>query len=331
MKILLFCQYPEGYNDDFRRKIAELALGAETYYYDEMWTEERYHQALAEAEIIVGHFNPADLRYCRNLKLIQLDIAGADAYIRHPDLPADTVICNASGAYGTVVAEHAVALAFALCRDIHIYAANRLEHKWDMVVPDKPIEDSTLLVIGAGDIGCKVAGIMRRSVRRIIGARRVIRETPEDFDEMITLDRLNEYIPQADIIICALPSTPDTVGLMNSERLGLMKEDSVIVNVGRGSLIPMDDLYEALSRGSIRGAGIDVFEQEPLPPGHPLWNCSNIIITPHSAGNAMTQTSPTNMRIYDIIYKNISNYINGRPLSRVVDPATGYRRTMEGD
>lgn len=328
MKILLYCQFSEGYNEAFRKRISEIAPDAELNYYDDNnWSPEEYHKKLEEAEVIIGHFKPDDLQYCKNLKLIQMDIEGVDAYVKNPYLPDETIICNAGGSYGKVVAEHAVALAMALCRDIHIYAENRLQRKWKINIPDKAIEGSTVTILGAGDIGCTAAQILRPLADRIIGVRRVVRDKPEVFDEMVTLDEIEKYLPQTDILICALPGTPLTKGFLNAERMRLLKEDAVLVNVGRGTLIPMDDLAQVLSEGKLRGAGIDVFEKEPLPDDHPLWSCSNIIITPHSAGNAMAQSSPTNTKIFNLIYSNLAAYIAGQPLKAVVDKTTGYRKT----
>lgn len=328
MNILLYCQFKEGYNTKFRNRIAECAPSAVlNYCNDNCWTDEEYHKKLEEADVIIGHFNPDDLKYCRSLKFIQMDIEGVDAYVRNPALPEDTVICNAGGAYGTIVAEHAAALTFAVCRDIQTYAENRLEKKWSMVAPDKPVEGSRVLILGAGAIGRKTAEILKPLAGKITGARRVVREVPDVFDAMITLDEVEDELPKTDILICALPSTPETVGFLDARKMRMLPKDAVIVNVGRGSLIPMDDLAEVLNEGNIRGAGIDVFETEPLPESHPLWKCQNLIVTPHSAGNAMSQDSPTNKRIYERIYANIERFVNGQPLLGIIDRNTGYRTT----
>lgn len=105
---------------------------------------------------------------------------------------------------------------------------------------------------------------------------------------MITFEDLDRALARADIVICALPSTPQTAGLLNAERLRRMKADAVLINVGRGSLIPLDDLNEVLREGHLYGVGIDVAELEPIPAGHPIWDCRQLIITPHSAGIALS-------------------------------------------
>ncbi len=330
MNILAFCQFPEGYNESFRTRLREICPDAVIDYVgDCSWDEDEYHRKLRDAEIIIGHTKPSDLQYCRCLKAMLMDIAGADSYLKSSCFPADTVLCSASGAYGVVLAEHAVALVTALCRDLHRYAENKLNHRWDRCVPDKPIEGSTVLILGAGDIGMNTARLLRPMAGRIVGVRRVKREKPALFDEMISFDELDDYLPQADIVCCSLPDTPQTIHLMDARRMRLMKKDAILVNVGRGSLIPTDDLVEVLREGHLRGVALDVFENEPLGPNSPLWDCERLIITPHSAGNAITQESPTNRRICEIIYQNLENYTAGRPLDHVVDRKTGYRTTEE--
>lgn len=330
MNILTFCQFEEGYSESFRARLREICPDAEIAYYgDERWSEEEYHEKLRNADVIIGHLKARDLRYCENLKLFQMDIAGADFYLKKDYLPEGAVLCNASGGYGVILAEHAVALIMCLCRDLQRYVMNKTAHEWKPYRPDKPIEDSTVLILGAGDIGVNTARLLRPLAKRIIGVRRVKRPSPELFDEMISFTELDEYLPQADIVSCSLPATPETFHLLDERRLRLMKRDAVLVNVGRGSLIPTEALCAVLGDGHLRGVGIDVAETEPLPPDSPLWDCDRLVITPHVAGNAITQDSPTNRRIFEIIYHNLESFVGGRPLDHVVDLRTGYRKTEE--
>lgn len=325
MNILLFSQFEEGFNDEFRRRFAEVTPGCVLDYYDSSWSEEEYHSKLENADIIIGHYNPEDTKYMKNVKFIQMDIEGVDFFIHRPELPADTIMCNAGGAYGNVVAEHAVALVYALCRDLQYYSEFRLAHRWHRIIPDKSVEGSTVLILGAGEIGTAAARLLRPLAAKIIGARRTVREKPEVYDEMITLAEVDSVLPEADIVICALPATALTAGFLSREKLELLPDDAVVVNVGRGSLIPTDDLISVLNEGRIRGVGIDVMEVEPLPEAHPLWNCPRLIITPHAAGNCMSQDSPTNRRIFELTYENVSAFLEGRPLKAVVSRETGYR------
>lgn len=331
MNILMFCQFPEGYSEEYRARIKSIAPGENILYADDCnWSDEEYHERLAEADVIVSYIPKSDVRYCKNLKLWIFDIAGVDGFIDSPFLPENTIVCNATGSYGNVIAEHAVALTMSICRDIPRYVGNKQRHEWNLNIPDKPVEGSNVLILGGGSIGTTTARYLRPIVGekgRITGVRRVRRETPECFDAVITFDELDGALAEADIVICALPGTKETAGLLDERRLRLMKEDAVLVNVGRGSLIPLKDLEEVLKEGRFRGVGIDVAEIEPIPPKHPIWDCERLIITPHAAGNSMLITSPTGERLLDLIAENLENYLAGRPLKNIVNRTTGYKKT----
>ena len=330
MNILVFCQFNEGFGADFRRRLANAAPDETIIYAEDYnWTEEEYHEQLEKADVIVSYIPKPDVKYCKNLKLWIFDIAGVDGFIDSPYLPEDAIVCNASGAYGRIIAEHAVALLLAVCRDIPKYVENKQRCEWKMYLPDKPVEGSNVMILGAGDIGTTIARYLRPIVGngRITGVRRVKRDYPDCFDDMISFDELDENLPKQDIVLSVLPQTPETIGLMNKKRLRMMKDDAVLINTGRGSLIPLDDLAEVLNEGKFRGVGIDVAEIEPVPADHPIWKCDRLIITPHSAGNAMAIDSPTGKRLLNLIAENLENYINGRPLVNIVDRKTGYKKT----
>ena len=331
MTILFRCQYDEPYSQEFKQKAREIAKGESVIFADEhQWTKEEYHKVLEEAEVICSYIAKKDLQYCKKLKLLNLDIAGVDGFIDSPYFPADAVITNGSGYYGNLIAEHSVALALSLCRDIPRYVLNKEQKLWQLAKPDKPVEGSTVLILGAGDIGTAIARDLRPMLGeegKIVGVRRVRREVPPEFDEMITFAELDEFLPKADLIFCVLPHTKETKGLLNADRLRMMKDDAVLVNCGRGSLIPLDDLAAVLKEGKLRAAAIDVAEVEPLPPEHPIWNCERLLITPHAAGNAMTIHSPTAKRLNKLLLENLENYLTGKPLKNLVSRETGYKES----
>lgn len=326
MNIVVFCPFPEGYREAYKRKLSAAVPDATIHYAEGNSSEEEYRKMLEEADVTVSYYDPEDTKYLRNVRFMQFDIEGVDAYIHHPDLPENVLICNAGGNYHHIVAEHAVALVYALCRDIQHYAVDKLYHRWNRIVPDKTIEDSTIMILGAGSIGTAAATLLRPLAGKIIGVRRSEGPKPAVYDEMITLEAFDSKLPETDILICALPATKETIGFLTKEKMRKLKDDAVIVNVGRGSLIPTEDLIEVLAEGRIRGAGIDVMETEPLPEDSPLWDCDRLIITPHAAGNAMAQDSPTYNRITDLICENLRAYSEGRPVKAVVSRETGYRK-----
>lgn len=299
----------------------------EFHFRDDSWSADDYRNALKEAEIIIGEPRNEDFRFCEKLELMQSPSSGVNYYVQSGAFPKDAILCCMTGGYGNVLAEHLLALVLALCRRLPEYHDQQRDHKWELRRYDKPLEGSNLLILGAGDIGTTLARWMRPMVEKIIGVRRVVREVPDCYDRMITLAELDDCLAEADIIVCALPHTPETVHLLNEQRLRKMKKDAVLVNGGRGSLIDQDALCRVLDDGYFWGVGLEVAYPEPLPKEHPLWDQSRVIITPHAAGNSFAPGSPTQRNIWDFMIRNVADYLHGKPLRNRVDFSTGYRET----
>lgn len=291
------------------------------------WTKEEYHAALRDANIIIGEPRNEDFAYCQHLELMHSPSSGANYYVQGGMFPKDAILCSMTGGYGNILAEHLLAMVLALCRRLPEYRDQQHQHKWELRKYDKQLEGSTLLILGAGDIGTTLARWMRPMVGKVIGVRRVVREYPDCYDAMITLEELDDYLGRADIIVCALPHTPETAGLLTEERLGKMKKDAVLVNGGRGSLIDQDGLCRLLDGGHFWGVGLEVTQPEPLPESHPLWDQPRVIITPHAAGNSFAPGSPLERKIWAYIIWNITNYLQGKEPENQIDFSTGYRVT----
>lgn len=312
-----------------RERLIRQAGGSCTFTFkDAAWSREDYHAALGEANIIIGEPRNEDFQYCENLELMHSPSSGVNYYVQGGAFPKNAVLCCMTGGYGNVLAEHLLGMVLALCRRLPEYRDQQHRHKWDILRYDKQLEGSTLLILGAGDIGTTVARWMRPMVGKIIGVRRVAREHPDCYDEMITLAELDERLGEADIIVCALPHTPQTENLLNRQRLGMMKRDAVLVNGGRGSLIDQKALCELLDEGHFWGVGLEVTRPEPLPAGSPLWDQPRVLITPHAAGNSFGPGSPLERKIWDFIIENVSAYLHGAPLKNQVDFSAGYRKTL---
>lgn len=149
-------------------------------------------------------------------------------------------------------------------------------------------------------------------------------EKPEYLEGVYQMNALEELLPDSDIVVCTLPETTETYHLLDERKLRLMKPEAVLINIGRGSLIPTQDLIRVLEENIIAGAAIDVAEQEPLPEDSGLWKAVNLIITPHVAGNYHTQD------IFDkavkITGENLRAFLEGKALRNEVDFTTGYRK-----
>ena len=183
------------------------------------WSQETYRQALAQAQIILGEPKNEDFVYCKALQWMQSPSSGVNYYVQGGAGPEGATLTCMTGGYGRVLAEHMVAMALSLCRRLPEYHDQQKAHLWQLRKYDKQVEDSTVLILGAGDIGTIVAKFMRPMVRRIVGLRRTNRPLPDCFDEAITLQQLDDYLPQADLVFCALPHTPETIGLLDGKRL----------------------------------------------------------------------------------------------------------------
>lgn len=283
-------------------------------------------QDYLDADVILGNPRPSELYDLPKLKLLQLLSAGSDEYAFLPIFSGENaaVLCNASGCYGVTIAEHMVGFLLTLLRDFLPYRDHMATHTWDPVGTPETINGKKALVIGLGDIGGHFAKLLHAFGCEVFAIKRTPGTPPEYIKEYHTLDDLDELLPQVDFVSLSLPQSPATTGILNERTLKLMKPSALVINVGRGTAIDNMALAEALNNGTIAGAAMDVTEPEPLPADHPLWDCRNCLITPHSSGKYF-QRDP-HLRIIQLWHDNLEAFINGRPLKNVVDIKTGYRK-----
>ena len=311
-----------------RQQLADMGAGRCHFSFREKsWTPEAYHEALKNAHIIIGEPRNEDFSFCEHLEWMQSPSSGVNYYVQGGCFPKNAILTCMTGGYGNILTEHLLAMVLSLCRRLPEYRDQQHQHKWELRKYDKQLEGSTLLILGAGDIGTTVAKWMRPMVGKVIGVRRMVREYPDCYDEMVTFAELDEKLPEADIIVCALPHTPQTVHLLNEDRLRKMKQDAVLVNGGRGSLIDQEALLRVMAEGRFWGVGLEVTTPEPLPKDHPLWDQPRLIITPHAAGNSFAPGSPLDRKIWAFILENVKRYLNGEDPENRVDFAIGYRET----
>lgn len=270
-------------------------------------------EKLEEAEIIIGEPTQEELEHAKSLKWVQMTWAGADRY--QNAFPENVILTTASGAYGETIAEHALAMLLSLCRRLPAYAR---KNDWSDLGSEKRIFGSTALIFGSGDIGTAIAKRLKALGVKTIGVCRDLKKPREGFDVRTNLENAVVFLPEADFVLCALPHNEATEGYLDEGKLALMKDDAVIVNVGRGSFIDTDALTDNLQNGKFFGVGLDVVMPEPLAPEHPLWQRDNVILTPHVAGIGFGHLRDTEERIWEICAQNLENYLNGQPLRNVV-------------
>lgn len=276
------------------------------------------------AQVILGNVPAAMLHGSPALEWLQTNSAGVEAYIRPGVLAGDTLLTNATGAYGLAIAEHMLGMLLELFKKLELYRDAQKSGAWQSQGAVKAVYGSTVLVLGMGDIGGEFAARCKALGAKVIGVRRSPRPCPEYADEVHLLEDLDSLLPQADVVAVTLPGTDATRGLMSRERLAKMKEGAVLLNVGRGFIVDTEALCDALERGHLSGAGVDVSDPEPLPPTHRLWNIPTAVVTPHISG--FYHLRETHERIVGIFLENLRHFQAGEPLRNLVDFATGYRK-----
>jgi phosphoglycerate dehydrogenase-like enzyme len=294
-------------------------------------------QAIAEigdADALFGYLMPAMLLAARKLRWAQSPTASMEKYL-YPELVASPVIVtNMRGIFSDVIADHVFGFILCFAKNFHLYIRQQLDAHWQMKgrsVNELPgyagpgdvnpsdrealtLADCTLGVVGLGGIGAETAR------RGMAFGMRVLGVDPKAEPEGVTVSRpdgLDEMLGECDFVVIAAPHTPETYKLFDRERLRRMKRSAYLINVGRGVIVDLADLTAALQAGEIAGAGLDVFETEPLPPTHPLWKMNNVIITPHCA--AASPRVPE--RHLETLLDNLRRFVAGQPLRNVVDKA----------
>jgi phosphoglycerate dehydrogenase-like enzyme len=273
-------------------------------------TENHTHaaQVIAHADAAFGVISPDLLRHAQRLRWLQAPQAAPPAGYYYPELIAHPVaITNFREIYNDHIGAHVMAFVLAFARGLHHYIPQQLQREWRKLPQDTGVmhlPEATALVVGVGGIGSEVARLAAAS----------------GIAELHRGDELDALLPTADFVILTVPHTPETAGFMNRTRFQEMKKTAFFINIGRGLTTRLDDLVEALRVGEIAGAGLDVFEQEPLPADHPLWTTPAVLLTPHTTGYGPYLDE----RRYEIILDNCRRFLEGQPLRNLVDKARWF-------
>jgi phosphoglycerate dehydrogenase-like enzyme len=278
---------------------------------------------LPEADAAFGTLDGELLAHAPKLAWLQAPQAAPPAGYFFPELVAHPVqVTNFRGIYNDHVAIHAVAMLLALARGLPRYIRQQSRGEWSRHLADEDVlhlPESSVLVVGVGGIGAEIARMVRALGATVIGVD-PRRTEPVDGMAIFAPAELDRLLPFADAVILTLPHTPESEGLFDERRLALMRPRTLLVNIGRGATVRLAALTEALKRGRLGGAALDVFEQEPLPPDHPLWREPRALLTPHVAvvGPYILE------RRLDVLCDNAQRFEAGLPLRNVVDKALWY-------
>jgi phosphoglycerate dehydrogenase-like enzyme len=257
-----------------------------------------------------------DAHLHERISWMQFRMAGVDALIAAGVIDERRTFTTARGIYADGVAEHALALILAATGGLRELARRGGPGP---AVPARSLADLTVAVVGAGGIGAALVALLAPLGPRIIGVTRTGRDVP-GCHESLSADRLDEVWPVADVIVLAAPATASTVHLIDAAVLDVMRDDAVLVNIARGSLIDTDALTVALREERLGVAALDVTDPEPLPDGHPLWSEPRAIITPHSANPGSAQL----VRLAALVEENVRRFVVGDELLGAVDLEAGY-------
>lgn len=279
---------------------------------------------LTNANIIIGQPTVDEIKSAPDLEWVQLGIAGADRYVSREDFPKNVKLTNVTGAFGLSISEYLLTMVLSLYKKMHLYRDQQMKEIWQDQGKEKTLFGKTVLIVGTGDIGSSFARLLEPFRTKTIGVRRTECESLPYFNEVYTTKDLDRLLPKADVVALCLPSTPLTKGLFHKERLLLMKADSVLLNVGRGDTIVLDDLVEVMQTGHLEGVALDVLEIEPLPKEHPIWQQQNAIITPHISGGSFNHLDETYELIIEICMENLRRYEAEQVLKNRIDFETGY-------
>ena len=275
------------------------------------------------AEIFFGWPPTELLKEAQHLSWVHLPSAGADGYT-NPEIYAhpDVILTNSSGVYGIPMAEHAFSMMLAFSRTLHTYIRFQQDRHWEKLPVSGELYGKTLGILGLGDIGTEIALRAKAFGMQVWALKRRVAAKPDYVDELVGPAGLRDLMGVSDYVVIALPLTAETTRLIGEQELGWMRSHAVLINVGRGPIVDEQALIKALQEGRLAGAGLDVFEEEPLPQASPLWDMPNVIITPHSGG----VTPESARRTTEIFCLNLKLWLDGRKeeMINVVDMEVGY-------
>jgi phosphoglycerate dehydrogenase-like enzyme len=281
---------------------------------------------IPDAEIAFSSvIRPEMLAAAGRLRWIHSPAAGVGGMLFPTMRASAVIITNSRGMHAETIAEHVVAVVLALFRRLPVAFRRQTERGWaqDELTTDPPrlLARKTIGIVGLGGIGSAVARVMAALGARVEATRRRVEAgRPEHVASVHPPGALRELLPHWDVVVLSAPHTTETERIIGPQELGLMKREAVLVNVARGPLVDEGALADSLTRRTLAGAALDVFEDEPLEPTSPLWNTPNLLITPHVAGNRPDYWDAA----LEIFLENLRRYRANEPLLNVVDKQAGY-------
>ena len=319
-------------NDEVRRIILKVSPRVRLVDISRLCREEasseearaKLDEALADIEVLFMGATPESLpERAPKLKWVQFLGTGVDRLERAGLFNQSFVVTNVTGTNALAIAEHCFMFMLNFVKRTKPTLANQAKHAYDRSLRPDFLEGKTLGVLGLGAIGLETARLGKAFRMKVLGMRRSVREHQHnvgDLDDLYPTSMLHVLLERSDFVVDALPLTAETAHILGAPEFKVMKRTAYVINVGRGPQIDEAALVEALKQGEIAGAGLDVFEQEPLPADSELWDMENVLISPHVSGDLIDNRE----RAARFFADNLSRYIEGGSLQNVIDPNRGY-------
>lgn len=297
-------------------------------------TSEAQHE-IKDADAFFGKLTPELLKVAENLRWVQSPTASLEHYVFPELVEHPCQLTNMRGIFYDVIADHVLGFVICFARNMHRYIRQQAESNWQPIggQAGKPdfvtgpgqesevdrshmhLSDCTLGVVGAGSIGREICQRAAAFGMTVYAVDPYTKEVSGVVDEVWGVDRLNDLLTISDFVVIAAPHTPETEKMFRTEQFQQMKLTGYLINIGRGAIVDLQDLTTALQNGEIAGAGLDVFETEPLPKEHPLWFMENVIITPHIAA-ASTRVPERHLETF---LENLRCFLANKPFITLAD------------
>jgi phosphoglycerate dehydrogenase-like enzyme len=298
--------------------------------------------AIPQADAFLGKITPDLLAWAERLRWVQAFTVSLEHYVFPELIEHPCTLTNMRGLFGDVIADQVMGYILCFARNLHTYIRRQIEHRYEPLGGESArvsnaagpgtvnamdratifLPDATMGIVGLGAIGREIARRARAFGMRVIAVDRHPERilTVDEVASVGGIEGLPGLLAASDFVVIAAPHTPETTGLFNAETIARMKRSAYLINIGRGAIVVLDDLVAALRDGRIAGAALDVFEVEPLPADHPLWDFPNVIITPHTAGYSPAIAG----RHLATLVENVGRFARGEGLINVVDKAAWY-------
>jgi phosphoglycerate dehydrogenase-like enzyme len=290
-------------------------------------TDDRARE-LPEADVLYAtRLTAEEFARASRLRWVHSSAAGVGSLLSPALVESEVVVTNSRGVHSTTIAEHAIALMLALRRDLHVAVRRQLAREWaqqelydraSATLAGAPL--GTMLVIGFGTIGARVAAMAAALGMTVNVVRRRVSDPPAGVTRVFSSGQLSEALPSADVIVLATAHTAETRLLIGAPEFDCMKPSALVINVARGELVDEAALIRALDSGRIAGAGLDAFNREPLPAESPLWALPNVLLSPHTATFDGDYWRP----IVDLFLSNVMKVKRGETPMNLVDKRAGY-------